>query len=104
MKGGNASNTNKKNLDISYKKANQELKSNTNTNSSKKNTIKLGSLSSVEFKKKELIRMYGKYLNEDLLNKDFYDEITIHTLYNDFITNNKEITININENEIITFN
>ena len=53
MKGGNASNTNKKNLDISYKKANQELKSNTNTNSSKKNTIKLGSLSSVEFKKKE---------------------------------------------------
>ena len=48
--------------------------------------------------------MYGKYLNEDLLNKDFYDEITIHTLYNDFITNNKEITININENEIITFN
>ena len=48
--------------------------------------------------------MYGKYLDKGLLNKDFYDEITINTLYNELISNKKEITININENEKITFN
>ena len=46
--------------------------------------------------------MYGKYLDKDLLDKVFYNETTIHTLYNSLKTNNKEI-IKVDKNETITF-
>lgn len=104
MKGENA-NIRSINLSRNLIEGNKKLKiANTNLGS-QKNTIKLNTPeNSLEFKKKELIRMYSKYLDDDLLNKEFYDETTIHTLYNDLVSNNKEITININKNETITFN
>ena len=104
MKGGNA-NIRSINLSRNLIEGNQKLKITNTDLGSQKNTIKLNTPeNSLEFKKKELIRMYGKYLNNDLLNKDFYDETAIHILYNDLVSNNKEIKININKNEIITFN
>ena len=77
----------------------------TNTKlSNENNTNKLNAKeNSLEFKKKELIRMYGKYLDKDLLDKVFYNETTIHTLYNSLKTNNKEIIIKVSKNETITF-
>ena len=68
--------------------------SNENNNTKKK---------SLEFKKKELIEMYGKYLDKDLLDKELYDETTIHTLYKYFKTKNKEIIVKVSKNETITF-
>ena len=78
---------------------NTKLTNENNTNNTNKNDEK----NSLEIKKKELIEMYGKYLDKDLLDKVFYNETTIHTLYNSLKTNNKEIIINISKNETITF-
>ena len=47
--------------------------------------------------------MYGKYLDKDLLDKELYDETTIHTLYKYFKPNNKEIIVKVSKNETITF-
>ena len=54
-------------------------------------------------KKTELLKIYGKYLDKNLLNDRVLGDTLIHTLYHDLITNNESITINIGKNENFSF-